>query len=519
MAAVALAAAPQPRKLRVGVFADARLQPRWVVEAFERVARSDFAEIVLISAAGERREEPLLRRAYRRIDRLLFGGEPEERVDLATIREPDGEGDLLRHDLDVAFVLGELDDRRFDGIARYGVWRFCFGNERAHAESLAGWREVADGAPVTGSGVKVRLRRGTPPRLAYQSWSRTYPLSVERNRARLLRKTAEFPYRALRELHRSGEGWLEQCKLVRETGSAQFSDLDLLHTVSSVGARALKRGLEKALHVEQWFLAFRFGQAFSPAPDLEGYVRMLPPKDRLWADPFAIEKNGRHFVYFEELPFAAGKGHISMIEVKRDGSWSPPVRVLERDYHLSYPFLLELDGELYMIPETAQNAAVEIYRCVDFPGRWKLEKKLLEGVRLVDPTFHQGAGRWWMFANSAASGCSMFDDELCIFHAERLLGPWQAHARNPVKSDARGARPAGQLFWRAGALYRPAQICVPLYGAGLSLNRVLRLTPHEYAERQVERILPGGGLLGLHTLNRAGDLSVTDAFARRRRFA
>jgi hypothetical protein len=36
----------------------------------------------------------------------------------------------------------------------------------------------------------------------------------------------------------------------------------------------------------------------------------------------------------------------------------------------------------------------------------------------------------------------------------------------------------------------------------------------------VERILPpaDSGLLGIHTLNRAGDLTVVDAFARRRRF-
>jgi hypothetical protein len=519
VAAVALAAAPQSRKLRVGVFADTRLQPRWVVEAFGRVACSEFAEIALVSVAGEGHEEPRLRRAYRRLEQFVFGGEPEARVDLAAVREPGGDEDLLRHDLDVAFVLGDIDDTRFDGIARYGVWRFFFGAERAHAESLAGWREVAEGAPVTGSGVKVRLRRGSPPRLAYQSWSRTYPLSAERNRARLLRKSAEFPWRALRELHRSGEGWLEQCRLVREGEARSFSELDLLRTASRVGARALRRGLEKALHVEQWLIAFRFGPPLPIAPDLEGYVRMVPPADRIWADPFAIEKNGRYFVYFEELPFAAGKGHISMVEVKRDGTWSAPRRVLERDYHLSYPFLVELEGELYMIPESAQNAAVEAYRCVDFPARWKLERRLIEGARLVDATLHHGFGRWWLFANSAAGGTALFDDELCIFHAERLFGHWQPHARNPVKSDTRSARPAGQLFWHAGALHRPAQICAPRYGAGLSINRVLRLTPQDYAERQLQRVLPAPGLLGLHTVNRAGELTVVDAFTRRHRFA
>jgi hypothetical protein len=112
----------------------------------------------------------------------------------------------------------------------------------------------------------------------------------------------------------------------------------------------------------------------------------------------------------------------------------------------------------------------------------------------------------------------MFDDELHLFHADSLLGDWQPHRRNPVKSDARCARPAGQLYWRNGTLYRPAQICAPLYGSGLSINRVLRLTPLDYAERQVERILPANGLLGVHTVNRAGDLTVIDAFSRRPRF-
>jgi hypothetical protein len=362
-----------------------------------------------------------------------------------------------------------------------------------------------------------------PPRVAYQSWSRTYLLSVARNRAQVLRKTAEFAWRALRELHRSGPQWLEQCKVIRESETARTppTNAELLSAAPAIAGRIAERAVQKALSVDQWFLAWRFGDrrlGDAIPPDLRGYTRALPPLDREWGDPFAIERNGRYFVFFEELPFATGKGHISMIEVKRDGGWSAPARVLERDYHLSYPFLLEEGGELYMIPESAQNESVQVFRCVDFPLRWKLEKTLLAGVRLVDSTFHQGRDRWWMFANAAATGSRVFDDELHLFHAQSLLGSWQPHRRNPVKSDARCARPGGNFFTRGGALYRPAQICVPRYGAGLSINRVQRLTPDEYAERQVERILPAGGLLGLHTVNHARDLTVIDAFTRRRRF-
>jgi hypothetical protein len=326
----------------------------------------------------------------------------------------------------------------------------------------------------------------------------------------------------LRELHRSGEDWLGQCKLFQEVKEGDaLSNGVLLKTLPSLGKRIAGRGVEKLFNVDQWFLGFRWGDARKLTTDLAGYGRMMPPKDRFWADPFAIEKNGRYYVFFEELPFATGKGHISMSEVRRDGTWTPPVRVLERDYHLSYPFLLESGGELLMIPETAQNGTIEVYRCTDFPLRWRLERVLLDHVRLVDATFHKDGERWWMFANGAAPGSSVFDDELHIFSADKLYGAWKPHPRNPVKSDARCARPAGQLYWKNGALYRPAQICVPRYGAGLALNRVLRLTPTDYAERQVERVIlePGRNLLGIHTVNRAGDLTVVDAFTRRSRFA
>ena len=48
--------------------------------------------------------------------------------------------------------------------------------------------------------------------------------------------------------------------------------------------------------------------------------------------------------------------------------------------------------------------------------------------------------------------------------------------------------------------------------------------PHQvlaFGERQVERVIlePGRNLLGIHTVNRAGDLTVIDAFTRRSRFA
>ena len=512
MAAVAPLPGAGAAKLRVGLFADAQAQPRWIGEALARVAAAGFAEVaaVVVVPAARRAPEPLALRAYRRLDRWAFGPEPDDPVPLSRalphLEISSWGGNLLDLRLDVAFAAGDFDDAILDGVARYGVWRL----------RVDGLREVAAGEPLTASSLSVRLAAGAPEREAYRSWSRTYPLSAARNRAGVLEKTGTCPWRALRELHRSGQAWLEQRPIFRERTPGKIR----LH---GIGKRIAGRALDKALYAEQWSLAFRFGNGPGDARavpgDLKGFTRIAQPRGRDWADPFALERNGRYFVFFEDLPYAEGKAHISMMEIDREGRCSAPVRVLERDYHLSYPQLVEHDGELYMLPETAMNRAVELYRCVDFPLRWRLERRLLEGVRCVDATLHRSGERWWLFANAAAGESRGYDDELHLFHSGSLAGEWLPHPRNPVKSDARGARPAGALYRREGALYRPAQICVPRYGAGIALNRVLRLTPHEYAERQVKRILPGAGdgLLGIHTVNRAGYLTVVDAFTRRRR--
>ena len=528
------------RKLRIGLFADSPLQPRWVVEGFAKVAASDFAEVVAVVEDSATPQAPWLLRAYSRVDSRLFGSQPDpsERIDLKTgvsnirlLTLPDRDAgqavvaawraELTRLRLDVAFALGDVDDRALEGIAMYGTWRYCFGEDRGSLETVAGFREVTEAAPVTVSGLKVR-RGAVEERLVYESWSRTFPFSVARNRENFLRKTSEFAARALKELHRSGEAWLERCPAI--VGVPQGAAVggpgtsEIVWGLSRLGGRIARRGLQKLLYVDQWFLAYRFGREERWPGDLRRFTHLMPPRDRYWADPFPVERGGRHFIFFEEFVFAAGKAHIAMVEVGRNGACSEPVRVLERNYHLSYPFLIEQGGELFMVPETQNNRTVELYRCIDFPDRWRLERVLLRGTLCADATFHREKGNWWMFVSIGVEGAEAHD-ELHLFCADHLLGEWKPHHCNPVKSDVRCARPAGQLYWRDGILYRPAQIGAPLYGSGVSINRVLHLSPQAYLEQEVERVLPlqSEGQLGIHTLNGAGDLTVIDGFMRRRR--
>jgi hypothetical protein len=549
-------------RLRVGIFCDVMTQPRWVVEALARAGASAFAEIALISdtqpvdaaipltppnslstagllrrqdgknelgGEGGKSKGSLIWRAYVSADRAVFGRGwdgwresdvsilvPKERRLSRSMGERCWRAKIADARLDVAFVLGDVDNAAIEDVARYGVWRFCFGDSHGTCQELAGVREAIEAAPVTMSGLRIH-RRGERDRVACQSFARTYPFSIAKSRGGVFAKTGEFVSRALRDLHAGGERWIEMGTEPARDPAPQA--VPGLRDLSRLGAHLAARAKEKALTLDTWSIAYRFGngdEAWSGS--LEGFHRLTPPAGWFWADPFPIERDGRHWIFFEELPKGASKAHISVVEVDREGNASKPERVLERDYHLSYPFLVEEDGVLFMIPETADNRTVEIYRCEQFPNRWTLERVLLKDLFACDATLHREDGRWWMFANAAAHG-SEVNDELHLFSAPTLMGEWTPHRRNPVKSDVRSSRPAGRLFRRGDGLYRPGQICTPLYGAGIALHRVTHLSIDNYAEEEHARIVPAdSATLGIHTFNRAGDLTVTDAFERRPRF-
>jgi hypothetical protein len=185
--------------------------------------------------------------------------------------------------------------------------------------------------------------------------------------------------------------------------------------------------------------------------------------------------------------------------------------VLNPGYHLSYPFMFTWRGEHFMIPESVDEARVELYRAVRPPYEWQLEQVLMKDIRLADCTLAELDGKWWMFANSPVHGASYWD-ELHLFHAPSPMGPWTPHRLNPVVSDVRTARPAGGLFQRGRTWYRPSQDSSGGYGSATNIQRIVRLDEHWYEEETVARLLPKWqpGLTGVHTVNALGGLTVID---------
>lgn len=229
-------------------------------------------------------------------------------------------------------------------------------------------------------------------------------------------------------------------------------------------------------------------------------IRWLPARERqyLFADPFPYRDGGRDWLLVEDYGHPKGvRGRIARIDLDNPAAAATPA--IGRARHISYPCTF-VDGDTtYCAPEMSQEDGCVLYALTS-NGEWTPRHHILRGRRLVDPTVFRHAGRWWLFATEPPP---RHTTTLHAFHANKLEGPWDAHAMSPLKVDAASARPGGRPFTIGARLYRPAQDCSATYGGAVHVMEVDTLTPTEFRERIALRVEPDAAWPypeGLHTL-------------------
>lgn len=242
----------------------------------------------------------------------------------------------------------------------------------------------------------------------------------------------------------------------------------------------------------------------------EGWSSLPDDGYHFYADPFLLERDGRTHLFLEDFDHRTGKGVISVVELTERGPVGRPRTILQHDAHLSYPFVLEHDGDVWMIPETSGAQTVELYRAVSYPDVWERKEILLDGLTISDATPFQHEGRWWMTGTVRDGGS--YSDALYLWSAADLRGPWEPFHANPVLVDIASARPAGAVALRGGRLLRPTQDCRAGYGAALNVMEITRLDHEGFEQRLVAHLEPSDQWPGrrLHTLNSGGGFEVVD---------
>ncbi len=554
--------------LRVGVLLDSDRKPQWVHAVLSSVEASPHADLVAVLRAPHPAPPPrglraklaslwpqrsfFLYRVYTALDRRFFKrswkGRPDafasadlthllsdcRRLDLQVRSKrfsdwvDDASVEAVRElRLDVILRFG-LRIVRGDilGAAKYGVWSYHHADSFVKRGGPPCLSEVLDGEPATGVMLQVLNEEIDGGQVLARAWTATDKTSTERCKNRLYWLGTRMVPRCLERLAEEGMEAFDDDDA--ENAFLPYSghihkkptNGEIAPALVALAGRTARRKARRLVQRNQWFLAYRRTKEPTDAPSDQyfNFRHVVPPAHLDWADPFPIVHEGRDWIFFEEAP-AGGKGRICVAEIDEKGRFGEVKKVLERPWHLSYPNVFTWNDEMWMLPESGRNRRLELYRAKRFPDAWESAEILFEDRVLVDPTLLEHDGRWWLFAGLGIEESGDNDDELGVFHAPSPLGPWQPVRRQPVKSDVRGARPAGRLFRWRGDLYRPGQDSSVRYGHSVIIHKVTRLDEDGYAEEACGRLEPkwAPGLIATHTLNHAGRLTTIDGMRATRR--
>lgn len=478
-----LAAGPaRPRTAApIGLAITARLPPlprRWQVAAIERLASAGHR--VGLLPGGADRAHGL--DAILRVERLRQAGDLTQRVPLPGFPATTEPSELVL----------DLTEDDAPPSPRTLVLRFDGGRRLAHAAA----RIASGGLPTITLDLDGATVAEARPMVGDRMW-------LTRSLDDVVARAVDLIEQAVRRFAQGELGPIAAPPHQRPAAGLPFA-----YAANFLAGTARRAWHRARYHPFHWRVGYRFdGGAWTTLPDGGA---------RFYADPFAVEFQGRPYLFVEELEHARPTGFISVAELEAPGRFGTPRPVLVEPFHLSYPQVFAHGGQMWMIPETMATRQVLLYRAERFPDRWVRAHVLVDGHHLSDATLVEHGGRFWLFA-ADQGGAGSPSDRMAVFHAAALTGPFEPHRQNPVVIDRARARPGGAFLRDGDTLLLPVQDGTTGYGGGLGLLEITRLDENAVTLGALRPLDLGAWPTARHTYNHAGALEVVDGAVLQRR--
>jgi hypothetical protein len=540
--------------------------PAWAGEVLEQIAQSNFARVQLVvyrsplehkqtllrrligALLEKSARRGLLFRLYARWDKRRIRGRDDpfrktdcraylnqiESMQVAPLskgpvdRFPSEAIERIRSmELDVLIRFGfNILRGEILEAARYGVWSYHHGDNEFYRGGPPCFWELVEGNAITGALLQVLTEDLDAGRVLTKGWFRSHPSgSWSRNRMQPYWGASTFVIQKLRQLHELGWERVEKeiVPATRYRGKCSIYTTPTNGQMAGWLERKLVRGVVEAatwlprrLRIDHWMLAVHCGErtrlALGDSREIGKFQWIQSPRGHFYADPFLFRQQGRQWLFFEDFDYGARRGSIAAAEVLADGTLLPAMRVLQRSYHLSYPCIFQVGGEVYMIPETREHGTVEMYRSKKFPHEWELAREFLDASAVDTTVWTEGGVHWFFVTMRERRGGG---SQLWLFSSRGILEDWQPHPANPISTDIRSSRGGGAIFREGERLIRPSQDCSGNYGRSFTLNEILVLNEREYRERPCGTVEATQGMIGTHTYGRLDELEAIDGCASR----
>ena len=215
----------------------------------------------------------------------------------------------------------------------------------------------------------------------YESFGASDPVSLHRARAAACWKAAGALLNRLAVL--ASSGWADLEGLSRPSTDEWLgthrspSTLTVARHAASVATGVAGRRLRKLAFRDEWFLATRLGNNGRSGGRPTGrFCAHREPADASVCGSVSVRPRRRAVPLLRELLLQRGRASIWFVPLNASGRpAAEPRPALEREYHLSYPFVFGYAGEIFMIPES-WTIGRSTLSSDSFPEDWQLEQTL-----------------------------------------------------------------------------------------------------------------------------------------------
>lgn len=239
--------------------------------------------------------------------------------------------------------------------------------------------------------------------------------------------------------------------------------------------------------------------------DIKG---LWKPKPVLFqADSFLFVKEDELFLFYE-LQHWDDPGCIAMVKTKDLKTWTKPQIVLRQPFHLSFPYVFEDNGTIYMIPESQESDSIRLFKANEDLTSFTYVRTLLQQERkdgihynFNDSHLYRKDDKYYLFTSYQKDW--MYYQELYVTD-DLLNGNFVKHPASPICISNEYGRNGGSIIHYNGRLLRVTQDCHKNYGDNVSLLEITQLDEEHYEEKLFRRnVFPKNSIFidGGHQLN------------------
>jgi hypothetical protein len=398
--------------------------------------------------------------------------------------------------------------------AKFGIISFHHGDNTWNRGGPPGFWEVYHKKKTTGFVLQILNEKLDGGEVIFKGNLVTKPLYIM-NRTALYAKSSVFLHQIIEKFLRQRGAFVAHSKSpyshkIHTIPSFVEQILYAANSLSYFFSRTYKKLTKKS---SQWSVAYQYCNNWRETILHKSRV-IENPSGHFYADPFLFSCKDKHYCFVEDFEYSKGKGKISVLELSPEGERYVGV-CIEEHFHLSYPFIFEDNGDIFICPESHENNDIRLYKCVEFPLRWELVKVLMKNVDAADTSLFKKEGTWWLLTNICSAGIGDHNSELHIFSSKDLYTDvWIPHEGNPVIFDPRKARNGGLILERDG-IYRVFQKQGwDLYGESCGVAKVKNISNIEYIEEDQFSLEPkfAKDVRGIHSYSYCDGVVAFDFF-------